>query len=487
MTGQDAQPAQPARDPAKRNRPDRDGSASALRGAPAAPSPADAALPLPLDPHAGSPDEIWNDYFSKRRLTPQQVGELVSKLHDAGQHEQVIALLQAALIHGQSQPWMYEVLALSMQIAGRPEDEVERVLYSGVDFTGANFASMMYSAAYLVRFERLAPALHLYRQAARVEPTRPEPYALGLKLARQLKDLEAIQWATTGILRSEWTGEHERLPREAEDAALNAIQELRRGEQEDEAVQFEQAIAAARQRDLVVQLTWSGHGDLDLIVEEPPGTVCSLENPYSRGGGALVHDGYGPDQANCYEKYVCALAVAGNYRVKIRHVTGNIVGKRAQLTVTRYLGTPEEAAQTFAVPLVGRETIIRLALAHGRRDELADVPDAVSHAARTSPRRRTLLQMLGAPDRVSERLRRDFNASRNVAAMGEPGFTPVVTVLSEGASLQALAVVSGDRRYVRLTPVPFFSTITDVFTFTFQQGSGGANPGGGGGAPGGMP
>jgi hypothetical protein len=231
----------------------------------------------------------------------------------------------------------------------------------------------------------------------------------------------------------------------------------------------------------VLKLTWSGHGDLDLLVEEPPGTVCSFENPYSRGGGVLVHDGYGPDQQNCYEEYVCALGVPGNYRVKIRHVTGNIVGKRAQITVTRYRGTADESTQTFSVPLEGHETTIRLALARGRRTDLADVPEALSRAARPPGRRLSLLQMLGEPDRVTRRVRRDFQASRNAAAQGEPGFQPVITVLQEGAMLQTLAVVSGDRRYVRITPVPFFSTITDVFTFSFVNSG---NPGGGG-VPGG--
>ncbi len=44
---------------------------------------------------------------------------------------------------------------------------------------------------------------------------------------------------------------------------------------------------------------------------------------------------------------------------------------------------------------------------------------------------------------------------------------PVVVVLSEGTSLSVQAVVSPDRRFVRLTMVPFFSSIGDVDTFTF--------------------
>jgi len=45
---------------------------------------------------------------------------------------------------------------------------------------------------------------------------------------------------------------------------------------------------------------------------------------------------------------------------------------------------------------------------------------------------------------------------------------PVVVVLSEGTFLTVQAVVSDDRRFVRLTVVPFFSRIGEVNTFTFE-------------------
>jgi general secretion pathway protein D len=45
---------------------------------------------------------------------------------------------------------------------------------------------------------------------------------------------------------------------------------------------------------------------------------------------------------------------------------------------------------------------------------------------------------------------------------------PVIVVLNEGTSLNVQAVVSADRRFVRLTLVPFFSQIGDVDTFTFN-------------------
>lgn len=45
---------------------------------------------------------------------------------------------------------------------------------------------------------------------------------------------------------------------------------------------------------------------------------------------------------------------------------------------------------------------------------------------------------------------------------------PIITLLPEGASLNVQAVVSNDRKSVRLTLVPFFSEIRDVDTFTFD-------------------
>jgi general secretion pathway protein D len=48
---------------------------------------------------------------------------------------------------------------------------------------------------------------------------------------------------------------------------------------------------------------------------------------------------------------------------------------------------------------------------------------------------------------------------------------PVIVVLSQGTSLTVQAVVSNDRRFVRLTVVPFFSQIGDVDTFTFSGSS----------------
>ena len=45
---------------------------------------------------------------------------------------------------------------------------------------------------------------------------------------------------------------------------------------------------------------------------------------------------------------------------------------------------------------------------------------------------------------------------------------PIITILPEGTQLNVRAVASADRRFVRMTLVPFFSQITSVDTFTFE-------------------
>jgi hypothetical protein len=77
---------------------------------------------------------------------------------------------------------------------------------------------------------------------------------------------------------------------------------------------------------------------------------------------------------------------------------------------------------------------------------------------------------------------------------GAVGYQPVITILPEGANVSITAVVSADRRYVRITAYPMFSGVGEVNTFnttngasqsqsggTGNQGYSGAFGGGGGG------
>ena len=97
-----------------------------------------------------NPDDLWFDYFKKRQPSLQDVQKLVSSLHRARKHDHVIAVINAALANGQSQPWMYDILALSMEIDGRPQEDIERVLLSRVDFTTTDIPSLIRRHSFVV-------------------------------------------------------------------------------------------------------------------------------------------------------------------------------------------------------------------------------------------------------------------------------------------------------------------------------------------------
>lgn len=440
------------------------------------------APPLPTA-DSGPADSIWLEYFSQHRPRPAAVVARVDELLAAKRHDHVVALIEAALIHEQSQPWMYEALAASMEAIGRPREEIERVVLSLADFGTTDFHSLTFSAAYLVRLGREAAGLRLYREASRLLPEQPEPYILGLRLARKLKDIDALEWSAAGVLQYAWSRNYQQLHREAEHAAAEAAQSLERNGDLERAQRLRAAIAAARRRDLVVRLVWSGEGDLDLLVEEPSRTVCSFQNRETPGGGFLVHDGHGSAVENCYEEYVCPFALAGEYRLTIRHVWGAIVGTRATLTIIRDQGTPQEQVSTQTVLLGAEEPVVRLHLDSGRRTVLRAVapPEAVepdsSGPLRPAEVSRSKVRHAAAQFTESRRTLEGTHIRRT----GAVGFQPIIQTIPDGTTFSARAVVSPDRRYVRIGVNPMFTNITDVFTFTFLSGPlGSLQPGLGG-------
>lgn len=415
---------------------------------------------------AGSPREIWQRFFTEQKPKPAEVAETIRWLHQERKHEHTIACVEAALIHSQPQPWMYEVLALSMELAGRPKADIERVMLSGVDFTAASLPDMLGSAAYLKRLGFGQRALSLYQQAARVAPTQPEPYILGLRVARDLNDSAGVEWGATGVLTNVWRSDFEVHHKEAENIAAVAEEALRKVGQVSEADSLNAAVAVARQRDLMLKLTWSGTADLDLSVEEPNGGVCSFDNRFTLAGGAHTHEGFGPKREDCFEEYICAKGLPGDYLVRVQVITGDLVGRRAELTIRRYVGTPDEIVKTISIEIGDKDKVVKLSLNEGRRETLMDQPE-VALPVRGQPR----------PDandpeqiRVSRQTVGPAGGGGPVGRGGAIGFQPVITQIPDGIGLSGMAIVSGDRRYVKLSLAPFFQTVIGVDSFSIPSG-----------------
>jgi hypothetical protein len=69
---------------------------------------------------------------------------------------------------------------------------------------------------------------------------------------------------------------------------------------------------------------------------------------------------------------------------------------------------------------------------------------------------------------------------------GAVAFTPNIGIAPTGETMTVTPVVSPDRRYVRLTVIPFFNTVNGFSTFTTPLGAVGGPVGGGAGGGGGL-
>jgi len=391
------------------------------------------------------PGEAWYRRFQQTTYPPKDVIRAVGKLHAAERHDENVALMTAAITLGQSQPWMYDVLPLSMKLAGRPQHEIERALTSRIDF-----------------------------------------------------DVDATEWACTGILTHVWTKDFQKRHDAARDAAADTVQELFKAGKMDRLKTFKAAMTQAERRDLLIKVEWSGNGDLDLRIKEPLGTTCSVGQTKTASGGLHIHDGFGPRRENCYEKYICVEAASGKYELQIEHVDGNIVSKRCVVTIVSHVGSPSKRVFRDVLTLDGAGSglvaTLSFKLENGRRKELGPKPQKQPAAQGVT---RLTRQQIIARVRQGQPPARGQVAGQGGAGQGATtgagfrlpagaftagvGFTPVIGVINEGVSLTANAVVSADRRFVRISVAPFFNTLRDIQTFSFQGG--GTAPQGGGAVP----
>ncbi len=447
-----------------------------------------------VQPAKGFPDDkknqpdVWRSFFASNTPSVALVEQHATYLVDQKQHEHLIGYLNAAIIEGQSQPWMYEVLAVTMEIAKRPPEEVERVVLSMADFGNASYESMMYSGAYLSNLGRDAAALRMYRQAAQLSPERPEPYAVSMKLAARTGVPEDAVWVACGVLRYSWGSDFKQQHKQAENLLAEAEKQLRKSNDVEQLAQLEREADDARQVDLSVRLVWSGTGDLDLSVEDPSGGIATFETRDSVGGGSLLNDGTGSSPDNCYEEYVCHRGFAGEYVLKVTKAADKIVGNRAVLTVITHAGSSSEKKITKTVVLNGtNEFVLRIKLEEGRREQRRTAgfmaPKGVAqeweHAAAQvgRPTRRVIdreaRQAVAEMRRSRQQLSSPAGAIQQTGGtFGGVGLAPVVNLIPEGSSLAVQAVVSPDRRYVRMAISPAFSQIIDVAVFSFQGGTG---------------
>lgn len=445
-----------------------------------------------------SPEVFWDGYFGGKLHDPTHVRGLVRNLMGEGRYQHVAAAIQSALRHGQPQPWMYEALGIALRMDGRDKAQIERAVMSAVDFAQST-DELMFIAQYLTQLDLNNRALQLYQQVVKINPLESEAYALGLRAAQRADNAEGLRWATVGILQQAWPADQEIVQETAWRVAKATIEDLVNHGQREEATAYKQLLDKALERDCVVRVSWTGDADVDLTVEEPGGSICSPIDPRAAGGGVNMGDTYtgveGQQSGVFSETYVCPRGFAGDYRAKITSAWGEVTAGKVTVDVYQHLNTDQVEHQRQTLDLKEDGLVVEFNLAQGRRTEPLEnqfLARAIERQQAVS--RAVLAQQIGSledpsgfplrdPNDVRELMRRRLLAERG----GAVGFQPVIVTLPEGTNFFATGVVSADRRYVRITTVPFFSTIGDVATFTFAGSAVEEDDGGDGGDGGAAP
>ena len=409
------------------------------------------------------PKRFWPEFFRRHatRIHGPTIRVLLQALVRHQAYEHAVQLLRTAIREGKGEPWMYEALAMTLRMAGHPDKEVEEALLSAADTISDSPASLYRVAEQLAKYGHHRAALNLMRRAAVLAPHVALPYEKALVLALELMDVQSMRWAAEHLVSGAWPERHFELHRLAHAAVEEMCRRLRRAGREREADELRHALQRADQRDLVIRVTWEGDADVDVRVLEPIGTECSIRNRRTAGGGVLVQDGMGK---RAEEVYICPRAFPGTYQVFCKKVWGNVLGNRVRIEVTRWEGT-EAAEREVHYAIVGQQEPVLVKLPKGRRSELADVPDVrlfvdsegrrmASHVVLPLAKLQAFFAHTGGGGRY-----RGARYLYQVALGGAVAYQPIPRLVLDGAGMAVSAVVSPDRRYVRISIAPFFTNI----------------------------
>ena len=413
----------------------------------------------------------------------------------------------AALRAGHAQPWMYQVYAIALKATNAPKADVERALLSAVDFAETP-EEILHVAMRLEDIGSHAAALRLCRNVASLDEYRREPYVMGMRNAEKINDIDGLKWACQGVLGQAWPKKFQPVVDHAKLVARATYAQLIEEGRREEADAFNKQLKLAAAHDVIVRVRWTGDADIDVAIEEPSGTICSLENTTTSSGGTLLGDsfpGLGEDATGAVsETYVCPKGFSGTYRLLLRKVWGEVTTGSATVEILTDVGRADQRFIRQQIPLTEKDALLVFEVKDGqRKEEIAAAQLEHLRDVQRDIRGDVLAQFAGDNQdagQVLQDLYRDVQRftgggagvisnpgfdPRGFRRGGAVGFRPEITQLPEGASVSGLAIISADRRYVRITPAPFFSQVGDVTTFNFVSGEAGAGGAGGGGGLGG--
>jgi tetratricopeptide (TPR) repeat protein len=429
------------------------------------------------DAQERDPKKIWEAALVKGVNDPGLIIATTDFLAMNRQFVHVAEFLKANLRQGiVVKPWVYKSLAIALRESGGSAEEIERAEISAADLSPMDAMGYLSAARSLAEDKNYERALAFCKQAADLTPGVAQPYADAARYAEMAGDAKSLQWSAGKLLSQEWPSRNAEL----QQTALQKVESLSRRLDKSEADKLKKAIEASKRRDLVVKLVWQGEADLDLKVQEPTGSVASPLARQTINGGTLIASG--PSSPNG-ESYVAAKGFSGEYKITVEKVWGKPLGNKAQLKIIRHQGTKDESEQLVTIKIVSNvSTPITVKLENGRRSETAYVPPAGAQEALQEPR--PSVELSQSTDAVLAKLRQaadpevtgvtlapqggaygaGYSPSRRQAAPKSSEKdrtlyqTKVSNFVQNSVEVTAQAVLSADRRSVRLSLNPVYNT-----------------------------
>ena len=144
---------------------------------------------------SGGPDKV----AYAERLVIAWADTLVS----ARKFDHAAEFLKACLRQGIcNKPWMYESLAIALQLSNGSPEEIERAQVSAIDLQPQDAQGYLRASKGMAELKRWDRAVAFCKQASLMDPNRPEPYAEALLYAEVAKDTDGMAWAAiTALLR----------------------------------------------------------------------------------------------------------------------------------------------------------------------------------------------------------------------------------------------------------------------------------------------
>jgi hypothetical protein len=309
---------------------------------------------LPPRPENVPPAAYWDDVFAKHpEAQAADLLGIVATLRREKKYADVQAAVTAFLKHRKDpEPWLYELLAVAIELNGGRPEAVRTALGYAADQalkTGRPHDMTRVADALAIRkmVDRCGPLLD---RATEMDPGFATPLLMSLTLAERTADPARMARAAERLLALGWPGTDASWRAEVRKRAEALAKRLREEGRDAEAKTLLDRVAAAEPRDVVLRLTWEGDADLDLAVEEPLGAVAKVANPRTVFGGAIVANGYGKHPE---EVYTCPRAFDGTYTVTVSTIYDNEKdpAKEVTLEILTHEGTPREAVERRPIRL----------------------------------------------------------------------------------------------------------------------------------------